>query len=288
MPMGIVVFLVLLFLFVVLFVRAKNESTDKKAAIQPESQDDYKSPFDAGPLTLQQKNQDDWDGPGKVLKSDRFWGERQKVLVPVLLDYVSAKGERSEREVDIHAFQLYASDEGKQTMFLHAFCHLRNARRYFVSSRAKSITVIETGEVFTNDQQFCEFLSDHYAQSTEGKLDSFFGEIGADIAEVALYLGRMEGKLKARAKKVLIPVLAGLAGVEAVEMKDSTVCKEVLKSVGFEAKDYRKATTKLIGNESPDVRAALKSLLEELSVDNKGKPDEVIAAMAAKTLKKIV
>lgn len=239
MPMGIVVFLVLLFLFVVLFVRAKNESTDKKAAIQPESQDDYKSPFDAGPLTLQQKNQDDWDGPGEVLKSDRFWGERQKVLVPVLLDYVSAKGERSEREVDIHAFQLYASDEGKQTMFLHAFCHLRNARRYFVSSRAKSITVIETGEVFTNDQQFCEFLSDHYAQSTEGKLDSFFGEIGADIAEVALYLGRMEGKLKARAKKVLIPVLAGLAGVEAVEMKDSTVCKEVLKSVGFEAKDYR-------------------------------------------------
>ena len=96
----------------------------------------------------------------------------------------------------------------------------------------------------------------------------------------------MEGKLKARAKKVLIPVLAGLAGVEAVEMKDSTVCKEVLKSVGFEAKDYRKATTKLLGNESPDVRAALKSLLEELSVDNKGKPDEVIAAMAAKTLKK--
>ena len=77
MPMGIVVFLVLLFLFVVLFVRAKNESTDKKAAIQPESQDDYKSPFDAGPLTLQQKNQDDWDGPGKVLKSDRFWGEKQ-------------------------------------------------------------------------------------------------------------------------------------------------------------------------------------------------------------------
>ena len=113
-----------------------------------------------------------------------------------------------------------------------------------------------------------------------------YGEIGADIAEVALYLGRMEGKLKARAKKVLIPVLAGLAGVEAVE--DSTVCKEVLKSVGFEAKDYRKATTKLLGNESPDVRAALKSLLEELSVDNKGKPDEVIAAMAAKTLKKIV
>ena len=98
----------------------------------------------------------------------------------------------------------------------------------------------------------------------------------------------MEGKLKARAKKVLIPVLAGLAGVEAVEMKDSTVCKEVLKSVGFEAKDYRKATTKLLGNKSPDVRAALKSLLEELSVDNKGKPDEVITAMAARTLKKIV
>ena len=116
MPMGIVVFLVLLFLFVVLFVRTKNESTDNKAAIQPESQYDYKSPFDAGPLTLQQKNQDDWDGPDKVLKSDRFWVEKQKVLVPVLLDYVSAKGERSEREVDIHAFQFYASDEGKQTV----------------------------------------------------------------------------------------------------------------------------------------------------------------------------
>ena len=38
-----------------------------------------------------------------------------------------------------------------------------------------------------------------FSQSIEIKLDFFFGEIGADICEVALYLGRMEGKLKARA-----------------------------------------------------------------------------------------
>ena len=97
----------------------------------------------------------------------------------------------------------------------------------------------------------------------------------------------MEGKLKARAKKVLIPVLAELAGVEASDIKASSVCKQMFKTVGFNAKDYRKATSRLLACEEIKVRAALKSLLEDLSVDNKGNPDEIVAAMASKTLKRL-
>ena len=125
-----------------------------------------------------------------------------------------------------------------------------------------------------------------FSQSIENKLDSFFGEIGADICEVALYLGRMEGKLKARVMEVLIPVLAELSAVEAITIKNSSICKQVLKSVGFESKNYWKAIRRLLAKKNPEVRVALESLLEELSVDDKGKPDKAIAAMAAKTYEK--
>ena len=115
MPVGIFFLLVLLFLFVVLFIRAQRSAQVRQPAVEPEP----RSPFDAGPLTQRQQRQDDWD-QNKVVKSDRFWGDKQQVLVPVFLDYVSAKGERSEREVDIQAFQVSTSDHGDQTLLMQA------------------------------------------------------------------------------------------------------------------------------------------------------------------------
>jgi hypothetical protein len=103
-----------------------------------------------------------------------------------------------------------------------------------------------------------------------------------------LYLGRVEGKLKQRAKNVLLLVLADLSGVSVVELKNSPVCKSVLKFAGTEGKAYRAATQRLLSNNSAKTKAALKTLLDNLSVDSKGKIDEVVAPLAAETLKKLV
>jgi hypothetical protein len=294
--MGIVLFLVLALLIVVLIIRTRNEANrvPRNRLIQidglpqkPSLEESAKSPFDAGELTQRQKDQDDWDARDRLLQSDRFWSERQSVLLPVVLDYVSAKGECSEREVDIRYFQLAATEDGQETIHLDCFCHLRNARRYFLAHRARSITVRQTGEVFTALHDFRDFLFDYYANTAEGQIDCFFAEQGADFAEIALYLGRVEGKLKARAKNVLLPVLADLSGASIDRLKDSIVCKTVLKVVGTDGKDYRAATDRLLNDDSQETKAALKKMLEELSVDKNGKPNDVIAPLAAKILKKI-
>jgi hypothetical protein len=189
--------------------------------------------------------------------------------------------------VDIRYFQLAATEDGQETIHMDCFCHLRNARRYFLAHRAKSITVLETGEVFTRLNDFRDFLFDYYANTTEGQIDCFFAEQGADFAEIALYLGRVEGKLKARAKNVLLPVLADLSGTSIERLRDSIVCKTVLKVVGTDGKDYKAATDRLLNDNSQETKAALKKMLEELSVDKNGKPNDVIAPLAAKILKKI-
>ena len=324
LAVGIVVFLVLAAFIVVLVVRARKDATatvqkrdaqpahspeaareDQQAAREkrftfedaglipkrhsrtPSAEPSERSPLDAGELSPRQKDQDDWDTQDNLLQSERFWSGRQSVLLPVVLDYVSAKGERSEREVDIRYFQLAAADDGQQTIHLDCFCHLRNARRYFLAHRAKTITVVETGEVFTSTTEFRDFLFSYYEQTAEGHIDSFLAKEGADLAEVALYLGRIEGKLKQRAKKVLLPVLAELSGVSVEKLKASSVCKSLLKVAGTEGKDYRAATKRLLASDSEQTKAALRNMLEELSVDNKGKTDEVIAPLAGKTLKKL-
>jgi hypothetical protein len=294
--MGIVIFIVLSVLIIVLVIRSRKDANSSQEKLQKKLEDlpqiassktRAKSPFDAGELTKRQKDQDDWDTRDRLLQSDRFWSERQSVLLPVVLDYVSAKGESSEREVDIRYFQLAATEDGQETIHMDCFCHLRNARRYFLAHRAKSITVLETGEVFTRLNDFRDFLFDYYANTTEGQIDCFFAEQGADFAEIALYLGRVEGKLKARAKNVLLPVLADLSGTSIERLRDSIVCKTVLKVVGTDGKDYKAATDRLLNDNSQETKAALKKMLEELSVDKNGKPNDVIAPLAAKILKKI-
>jgi hypothetical protein len=294
--MGIVIFIVLSVLIIVLVIRSRKDANSSQEKLQKKLEDlpqiassktRAKSPFDAGELTKRQKDQDDWDTRDRLLQSDRFWSERQSVLLPVVLDYVSAKDESSEREVDIRYFQLAATEDGQETIHMDCFCHLRNARRYFLAHRAKSITVLETGEVFTRLNDFRDFLFDYYANTTEGQIDCFFAEQGADFAEIALYLGRVEGKLKARAKNVLLPVLADLSGTSIERLRDSIVCKTVLKVVGTDGKDYKAATDRLLNDNSQETKAALKKMLEELSVDKNGKPNDVIAPLAAKILKKI-
>jgi hypothetical protein len=294
--MGIVIFIVLSVLIIVLIIRSRKDANSSQEKLQKKLEDlpqiassktRAKSPFNAGELTKRQKDQDDWDTRDRLLQSDRFWSERQSVLLPVVLDYVSAKGESSEREVDIRYFQLAATEDGQETIHMDCFCHLRNARRYFLAHRSKSITILETGEVFTRLNDFRDFLFDYYANTTEGQIDCFFAEQGADFAEIALYLGRVEGKLKARAKNVLLPVLADLSGTSIERLRDSIVCKTVLKVVGTDGKDYKAATDRLLNDNSQETKAALKKMLEELSVDKNGKPNDVIAPLAAKILKKI-
>jgi hypothetical protein len=320
----LVVFLVLLTFFVVLVIRTRKDgsSSAQKSDLaaqrslevqeqerRPAREDPYtfgsagltptsqsrtssvapveQSPFDAGELSQRQKDQDDWDSQDNLLQSERFWSGRQSVLLTVVLDYVSALGERSEREVDIRYFQLAVAEDGQQTIHLDGFCHLRNARRYFLAHRAKSITVVETGEVFTSTSDFCDFLFSYYETTPEGQIDSFLADAGADLAEVALYLGRVEGKLKQRAKKVLLPVLAELSGVSIEHLKSSPVCKSLLKVAGTEGKDYRAATKRLLASDSEQSKAALRHMLEELSIDNKGETDDVIAPLASKILNKL-
>jgi hypothetical protein len=218
-----------------------------------------------------------------------YWLERREVLLPICMEYVSAKGEATTREVDITTFSEGVSDEGGPDIYLEGFCHIRNARRTFLASRSTSITVLETGEIFQDVASFREYISHLYLSSQEGRLDKFFGEKGGALSEITLFIGRAEGRLKNRVKKVLLKKLSELSGVPEDELKSSKVCKTVFKEVGFDSRDFNK-TVKDFGErvyEDPNAYYVLESILSEISTDGNGATDEVIASMAKKTLKKV-
>lgn len=218
-----------------------------------------------------------------------YWSERREILLPVVMDYVSAKGVATRREVDITTFAEGVSDNGGPDVYVDGFCHMRNARRTFLASRAKSITIVATGEIFNDVNQFRDYLGGIYSNSLEGRLDAFFGSHGAEISEIVLFIGRAEGRLKNRVKKILLDSLAELSGVSVDDLKTSKVCKEVFKVVGFDSRDF-KQSVKNFGEkvyEDRTLYASLEDILGQIVVDNRGVVDEVMAAMVKKTLKKV-
>lgn len=215
------------------------------------------------------------------------WINRASILMPVYLEYVDSKGACSERQVDLTHFSEKIGESGELDLVLEGFCHLRNGRRSFLASRAEKITIVETGEIFSNSSEFRRHLIDQYLNSEEGKLNQFFGNVGADLTEVAFYLGRLEGKLKTRATTVLTPILADLAGITVAEMNSSPVYKKVRKAAGYDENAYQEACISLLNNKEEHTKRQFQQLLEELSVDGRGKPDKLISEKTSKLLKSL-
>ena len=287
--MALLVFFLLFIWFIVLLLNTVNKRKQSKPKPIPQSSTKTFSYPIEQPSNQHEDTAQEEELPKTRLKAELpgIWRERASTLTPVVLDYVDSKGDRTEREVDITHFSGRISDKGAPDLFLEGFCHLRNGRRTFVASRARRITIIETGEIFTDPTEFGRYLIDQYLKSDEGRLDKFFGTVGSDLTEVAIYLGRLEGRLKPRTKKVLTPILADLAGTTTAEMNDSPIYKEVRKAAGYNASTYKEACISLRSSHDENTKRLFKKLLEDLSVDGRGKPDEVISAMASKILKKM-
>lgn len=217
-----------------------------------------------------------------------YWSEKREIFLPVILNnYISAKGGSTTRQVDIETFCDGFSD--CVDVYFVGFCHLRNAARTFYASRAESITVTNTGEIFRDVNEFRYYIGKIYSDSLEGQLDRFFGEYGAEIAEIVMFIGRIEGNLKNRVKSILMKRLSIMSGFSIDDIKTSKVYKAVFKAVGFDSRDF-KQSVKSFGEKvykNPELYFLLENTLNDIIVDGKGVVDELMAALVRKTLKKV-
>jgi hypothetical protein len=116
--------------------------------------------------------------------------------VRLKMQYVDADGVITQREATTISFVLGLQGEG----YLKAFCHLRNANRFFRFSRMSKVSELPSG---ASIDSIATFLQQRFDETPRGVADRFLSE--HHLAMQCLFaMGRADGAFRAKEKEILL------------------------------------------------------------------------------------
>lgn len=179
-------------------------STGRKTAQQP------RTAADLGTREYDESGQkDSWEGS--------FWDAFDPTYVEASLaiDYVDAYGNKTQRVVDVRAF-----DRDMRSGILVGHCRLRDESRTFRFDRIQRCVDAETGEEIADA---AAFLQARYDASPDRSLERLIAD-DRDTLRVLFYVGKADGALRAAERAIMLKACHAMSG-------DSRITDDALKKM---------------------------------------------------------
>lgn len=145
--------------------------------------------------------------------------EQRSIRKKVRIRYVDGNGARTERVVDVRAFE----PQGRDGLVI-GHCHFRNATRTFRFSRMERVVDEETGEII---QDLQSLLNAEWEASPEPVLDKLYQQ-HRDILKLMIFMAKADGAVRAAEVSVIAKHCVELTGDQRIT---ADLVKDLLRSV---------------------------------------------------------
>lgn len=154
-------------------------------------------------------DRDSWEGS--------FWDafDPKYVEASLAIDYVDAHGSRTQRVVDVRAFDLNLNGG-----LMLGHCRLRDEPRTFRLDRIQHCVDVETGEEVVNAGAFLEA---RYNASPDRSVERLIAD-DRDTLRVLFYVGKADGALRSAERAIMLQACRAMSG-------DSRITDEMLKKM---------------------------------------------------------
>lgn len=179
------------------------------------------------------------------------------------ITYTDAQGQISERRITIKSI----SESYDGDYIIQAYCHEKQAQRSFKLSRISKLVDMETGEMFSNPQQY--FL-DRFHDSPIGLITSCFQNLESEIL-VLTFVARSDGFLRKKEREIIIAFIIKKTG----KVLDTELLDGEIRRTYCDTSDFRSAL-KLIGKKSStDKQLILETATNIIATDKIPDPMEL-------------
>lgn len=187
-------------------------------------------------------------GDGKDCWEGAFYDvvAQRSIKKRIRIRYVDGNGARTERVVDVRAFE----PQGRDGLVI-GHCHFRNATRTFRFSRMEKVVDEETGEII---QDLQSLLNAEWEASPEPVLDKLY-EQHRDLLKLMLFMAKADGAVRAAEIAVIAKHCVELTGDPRIT---TDLVKDLLKFVDVPTITSFTRTYNKLRRERPEdaVRAA--------------------------------
>lgn len=192
------------------------------------------------------------------------------VKARLAIKYRDASDEESERIVSVMQCQ--------EPWYIYGHCESRGAQRTFRADRVHECVDVDTGEIVSD---IMAFLLEKYENGPDRKIKMMMSGPLGDVATILFYVGKADGRLMPKEKKVLCDTVRALSGDHS--LADEAITNRLSRSGIPSRKDFRSAVGRLKEHEAGAIIATLDAAERIIATQKTIHPEEAEAISYMKT-----